>query len=129
MENTPERNTLKGATGLLRILNAFRYSFQGYKAAWQDEEAFRQIVFLSCVGIPCALFFGASFAEKMLLILPCALCIIVELLNSAIENVVDRVSLEKHTMSKKAKDMRSAAQLSAQIYLYGTWLIYLVYTW
>ncbi len=121
-----KRNELKGLTGCTRILNAVRYSMHGYKAAWQDEEAFRQIVFLSILGIPAALYFGNGFAEKILLLLPCVLCILVELLNSAIENTVDRISLEKHELSKKAKDMGSAAQLSAQIYLYATWIIYII---
>ncbi len=124
-----QRNSLKGRVGLTRIRNALQYSMQGYKAAWQDEEAFRQISILSCLGIPAGFIFGAGFVEKILLILPCIICIIVELLNSAIENVVDRISLEKHELSKKAKDMGSAAQLSAQLYLYATWLIYIIHTW
>ncbi len=124
-----QRNSFKGRVGLTRIYNALSYSLQGYKAAWQDEEAFRQISILSCIGIPAGLFLGSDFAEKMLLVLPCVLCIIVELLNSAIENVVDRVSLEKHDLSKKAKDMGSAAQLSAQLYVYGTWIVYFIHLW
>ncbi len=124
-----ERNSFKGQVGLTRICNALSYSVQGYKAAWEDEEAFRQISLLSCLGIPAGLLLGVDFAEKMLLILPCILCIIVELLNSAIENIVDRISLEKHDLSKKAKDMGSAAQFSAQLYLYGTWIVYLIHLW
>ncbi len=129
MEKKSQRNDLKGMTGFTRVLNAVHYSWQGYKAAWQDEEAFRQIIYLSLFGVPAALYFGASFVEKMLLLLPCVLCILVELLNSAIENVVDRISLEQHDLSKKAKDMGSAAQFSAQLYLYGTWVVYLIYNW
>ncbi len=122
MEN---RNNLKGRTGIARILNALKYSWEGYRYAWQDEEAFRQINILSIVAIPCGLYLGNSFSEKILLVLPCILCIIVELLNSAIENVVDRISLEKHILSKKAKDMGSAAQFIAQLFFYGTWIIFL----
>ncbi len=118
------RNSLKGLTGITRVRNAIKYSWAGYKAAWSDEEAFRQILVLAAIGIPSALFIGDGFAEKMLLILPCILCILVELLNSAIENTVDRISLEHHELAKKAKDMGSAAQFSAQIFLGFTWLIY-----
>ncbi len=124
-----ERNKHKGLTGFTRIFNALRYSVHGFRAAWQDEEAFRQIIFLSMLGVPCALYFGEDFTEKMLLLLPCVLCILVELLNSAIENVVDRISLDSHELSKKAKDMGSAAQLSAQIFLYATWVVYVLCNW
>ncbi len=129
MKKQEERNAYKGLGGIKRIINAFHYSFDGYRAAWQDEEAFRQIVFLCIIGVPAALYFGDGFAEKALLLLPCVLCILVELLNSAIENVVDRISLEKHALSKKAKDMGSAAQLSAQIFFYGTWLLFILCNW
>ncbi len=123
MEN---RNSFKGKSGLKRITNAVKYSISGYKSAWNDEEAFRQIVMICVVAIPCALYFGQGFAEKMLLIVPCILCILVELLNSAIENTVDRISLENHELSKKAKDMGSAAQFSAQMFLYATWVLYFI---
>ena len=117
---------MKGKRGLTRLLNATRYSFSGYRAAWRDEEAFRQIAILSAVGIPSAFFFGEDWGERILLALPCVLCVLVELLNSAIENIVDRVSTEWHPLSKKAKDMGSAAQFTAQVFLtvvWGSWLI------
>lgn len=99
------RNELKGKRGLVRLLNATRYSLAGYKAAWQDEEAFRQICLLA---------------------VPLVFCLLVELLNSAIENVVDRISLEWHPLAKKAKDMGSAAQFTAQLFLAAVWGGYLL---
>lgn len=115
------RNTLKGKRGLARLLNATRYSMAGYKAAWQDEEAFRQITMLAGAGLPLACWLGRDWTESVLLAVPIVLCLLVELLNSAIENVVDRVSLEWHPLAKKAKDMGSAAQFTAQLFLAAVW--------
>ena len=111
------RNELKGKRGLVRLLNATRYSLAGYKAAWQDEEAFRQICLLAVIGLPLACWLGRDWTESVLL---------VELLNSAIENVVDRISLEWHPLAKKAKDMGSAAQFTAQLFLAAVWGGYLL---
>ena len=115
------RNELKGKRGLVRLLNATRYSLAGYKAAWQDEEAFRQICLLAVIGLPLA-----CWPESVLLAVPLVLCLLVELLNSAIENVVDRISLEWHPLAKKAKDMGSAAQFTAQIFLAAVWGSYVL---
>lgn len=115
------RNELKGKRGLVRLLNATRYSLAGYKAAWQDEEAFRQICLLAVIGLPLACRLGRDWAESVLLAVPLVLCLLVELLNSAIENVVDRISLEWHPLAKKAKDMGSAAQFTAQLFLAAVW--------
>lgn len=115
------RNELKGKRGLVRLLNATRYSLAGYKAAWQDEEAFRQICLLAVIGLPLACRLGRGWAESVLLAVPLVLCLLVELLNSAIENVVDRISLEWHPLAKKAKDMGSAAQFTAQLFLAAVW--------
>ena len=115
------RNELKGKRGLVRLLNATRYSLAGYKAAWQDEEAFRQICLLAVIGLPLACWLGRDWTESVLLAVPLVLCLLVELLNSAIENVVDRISLEWHPLAKKAKDMGSAAQFTAQLFLAAVW--------
>lgn len=115
------RNELKGKRGLVRLLNATRYSLAGYKAAWQDEEAFRQICLLAVIGLPLACRLGRDWTESVLLAVPLVLCLLVELLNSAIENVVDRISLEWHPLAKKAKDMGSAAQFTAQLFLAAVW--------
>lgn len=121
-----ERNDLKGRRGLQRLWNATRYSLDGYRAAWRDEEAFRQIVLLAVAGIPLACRLGDDWSQRVLLMLPLVLCLLVELLNSAIENVVDRISLERHPLSKKAKDMGSAAQFTAQCFLVVVWLGFLL---
>lgn len=120
-----ERNALKGKHGWQRIWNACRYSFDGFQAAWQDEEAFRQILLLNVVGHPLAIFLGESWGETLLLMLVLVASLIVELLNSAIENVVDRISLDQHPLSKKAKDMGSAAQMLSQSCIVLVWGSYL----
>ena len=116
----------KGKTGLKRILNATSYSIAGFKAAFQNEAAFRQIILINVVLIPISLCLEVSRVEHALLIMVCLLAIIVELINSAIESVVDRISLERHELSKNAKDMGSAAQFVALAMIFFTWLIILL---
>ncbi|HCA5258259.1 diacylglycerol kinase [Acinetobacter baumannii] len=115
----------KGKSGLKRILNATSYSISGFKAAYQSEAAFRQIVLINLVLIPVSFFLDVTRGEHALMIIVCLFAIIVELFNSAIEAVVDRVSLEKHQLSKNAKDMGSAAQFVALSIIVATWLIIL----
>ncbi|HCA5724497.1 diacylglycerol kinase [Acinetobacter baumannii] len=115
----------KGKSGLKRILNATSYSISGFKAAYQNEAAFRQIVLINLVLIPVSFFLNVTRGEHALMIIVCLFAIIVELFNSAIEAVVDRVSLEKHQLSKNAKDMGSAAQFVALSIIVATWLIIL----
>ena len=115
----------KGKSGLKRILNATSYSISGFKAAYQNEAAFRQIVLINLVLIPVSFFLDVTRGEHALMIIVCLFAIIVELFNSAIEAVVDRVSLEKHQLSKNAKDMGSAAQFVALSVIVATWLIIL----
>ena len=105
---------LKGTKGFKRILNATGYSLAGFKAAYIHEAAFRQIVWINVVLIPITFFVDVTRVEQALMIAVCLLAIIVELFNSALEAVVDRVSLERHPLSKNAKDMGSAAQFVAQ---------------
>lgn len=121
-----QHNEMKGRTGLRRLRNAVIYSLDGYRTAWRDEEAFRQIVILLAAGIPLAFLLGRNWAETVLLVLPLVLCVIVELFNTAVENVVDRISLDMHPLSKKAKDMGSAAQFTAQLFLAFVWGGYLL---
>lgn len=118
-------SSYKGKTGIKRILNATQYSLAGFKAAFQHEAAFRQIIFINVILIPSTFFLDLSRAEQAIMIAVCLLAIIVELLNSAIEAVVDRVSLEKHQLSKNAKDMGSAAQFVALTIIFVTWMIIL----
>ncbi len=120
------RNDYKGKSGFLRLANAIKYSKNGYISAWKEEEAFRQIVLINCLSIPLALYFGEGFAEKIILLFASLVCVIVELFNSAIENSIDRISLELHPLSKKAKDMASAAQMTAQAFFYSTWILFIV---
>ena len=120
------RSPYKGTSGVQRILNATSYSLAGFKAAFQNEAAFRQIILINALLIPLSFFMPVSRVEQVLMIVVCLLAIIVELINSAIEAVVDRVSIEQHPLSKNAKDMGSAAQFVAQAIIFFTWLIILI---
>lgn len=104
-------NHHKGKTGLKRVWNAFHYSVAGLRAAFRHEDAFRQEVFLALVLIPLALFMPAGLLGKALMIGSVLLVLVVELLNSAVEATVDRISLEDHRLAKRAKDLGSAAVL------------------
>lgn len=99
----------KGKTGLSRLVNAFGYSVEGFKAAFKHEDAFRQEVFLSLILVPLGLYLGKTGVEKALLVTVILLVLIVELFNSAIEAAVDHTSLERHLLAKRAKDIGSAA--------------------
>ena len=98
-----------GYTGLTRIIKATGYSLQGFRAAWKHESAFRQEILLAAVLIPFAIWLGQNATQVALLVGTLFLVVIVELLNSAIEAVVDRVSEDHHKLSGRAKDMGSAA--------------------
>ena len=116
----------KGKTGLRRILNAVGYSWAGLAAAFKHETAFQQEVFLALVLVPLALFLGDSGSERALMIGAVLLVLIVELLNSAIEAAVDRISLEHHQLIKRAKDMGSAAVMIALINVVVIWALVLL---
>lgn len=115
------RSPYKGTSGVQRILNATSYSLAGFKAAFQNEAAFRQIILINALLIPLSFFMPVSRVEQVIMIVVCLLAIIVELINSAIEAVVDRVSIEQHPLSKNAKDMGSAAQFVALAIIALTW--------
>lgn len=112
---------LKGRRGLRRIINAAGYSARGLQAAWAHESAFRQEVALSAVMLPAALWLGTTWVERALLIGTVVLVLTVEMLNSALEAAVDRVSLDLHPLAGRAKDMGSAAVLLALLLCGGTW--------
>lgn len=97
--------------GMARIYAAFFNSMKGFKAAWLSEEAFRQEVYLLAATAPLALWLGQGPIEKALLLASILLVLIVELLNTGIEIVVDRISFERHELSGRAKDVGSAAVL------------------
>jgi diacylglycerol kinase (ATP) len=111
----------KGKTGLRRLVNAFGYSFEGFKAAFKHEEAFRQEVFFAVVLIPLAFYLGKNSIEKALMVASVLLVMIVELLNSAIEAAVDHTSTEHHALAKRAKDIGSAAVFFALSIVLVVW--------
>jgi diacylglycerol kinase (ATP) len=98
-----------GATGVRRIVAAAGYSMRGFRAAWRNEAAFRQEATLALLLLPCAFLLGRDAAEVALLLATLAFVLVTELLNSAIEAVVDRTGIEVHELSGRAKDMGSAA--------------------
>lgn len=114
-------NPHKGRTGIVRVLFATRHSAAGLAAAWQHESAFRQELVLALVMVPAACWLGTTWIERALLIGTVLLVLIVELLNSGIEAVVDRVSLDLHELSKRAKDYGSAAVMLALLLCGGVW--------
>ena len=99
----------KSKSGFKRIVGALGYSMDGFRSAWEHEAAFRQEMLLMVVGTVSALSMSISAFEKFMLIGVLVLMLIVELMNSAIEAVVDRISLDHHPLSKNAKDFGSAA--------------------
>ncbi|WP_299017019.1 diacylglycerol kinase [uncultured Photobacterium sp.] len=115
-----------GHTGLYRLYKASGYSIQGFKAAWKYESAIRQEVIMLMILIPIALIFGQSAIEKSLLIASIVLVLIVELLNAAIEAVVDRVGSEYHELSGRAKDIGSCAVLVTLILAASVWTLILL---
>jgi diacylglycerol kinase (ATP) len=117
----------KGKTGIKRLINAIGYSFSGFKAAFQNEDAFRQEVFLTIVLVPLAFYIANNSLEIVLLLFSTLLVPIVELLNSAIEATVDRISLEQHKLAKRAKDIGSAAVFLSLVNLFTVWLVIIFY--
>ena len=109
--------------GLKRILKAFTYSFDGFKSAFKSEEALRQETFLCIILFVISLLLKITYVEKLLLISSLFLIIIMELVNTAIEVVIDRISENYHILSKKAKDIGSLLVLIAFLYTIIIWLI------
>lgn len=116
----------KGKTGLRRVINAARYSLEGFAAAARHEDAFRQELLLAAVLVPLGLWLGNSGVERALLAGSVLLVLVVELLNSAIEATVDRVSLEDHRLAKRAKDLGSAAVMMSFVAVAAVWLLVLL---
>jgi diacylglycerol kinase (ATP) len=114
-------NPHKGRTGLDRVLQATRHSARGLVAAWRHECAFRQEALLALPLLPAALWLGTTWAERAVLIGSVLLVLIVELLNSGIEAAIDRISLDLHELSGRAKDYGSAAVMLALLLCGGTW--------
>lgn len=109
-----------------RVINATKYSMKGLKAAYRHEAAFRQEVWLSFVLIPLGFYLGNSAIEKILLVGSVLIVLVSELLNSAVESVVDRIGSEFHELSGRAKDIGSAAVFMAMMITGLTWLLILL---
>ena len=120
-----DESPLKGKTGIPRLINATRYSLQGIASAFRYEDAFRQEVLLAAVLIPVALVLDVGAVGKAVMIASVLLVLIVELLNSAIEAVVDRISLDRHELSKRAKDIGSAAVFLSLVNVAIVWALVL----
>ncbi len=120
-DNLQQISEFKSKSGFKRVFSAFFYSIDGIRTAWKYEHAFRQEVMIAVPGIVLALLLPVSRYEKLALIGVLLLVLVVELLNSAIEAVVDRVSLDRHSLSKNAKDLGSAAVLLTFLFALMTW--------
>jgi len=129
----PEGGTLKvmlsphkGKTGLRRLINAVGYSINGLRAAYRLEDAFRQELALAAVLIPAALLLPVTATGRALMLASVILVLIVELLNSAIEAAVDRISLDNHELAKLAKDIGSAAVMLSLACMTMVWIVVLL---
>ena len=116
----------QNAKGIKRLINACIFSVAGFKATWTHEEAFRQEVIIFVVSTPIALWLGETTIDKLLLIGSVVLLMLVELLNSAVEAVVDRVGFEHHELSGRAKDIGSAAVMMSLAWVAVTWTLILI---
>jgi len=110
-----------GKTGMARLIKATTYSWKGIRAAFRHEAAFRQELLLVLVLFPASFWVARSMIEWVLLVIPLLLVLVVELLNSAIESVVDRISDQAHVLSGQAKDMGSAAVLFSLLIIVAAW--------
>jgi len=125
MDPQPGVSEFKSKTGIRRIFKACSYSLQGLRSAFRTEHAFRQELMLAAPAALVALLLPVPALHKLALIGVLMLVLIVELINSAIEAVVDRVSLERHPLSKNAKDFGSAAVMIALMLALATWAVIL----
>jgi diacylglycerol kinase (ATP) len=119
-------NQHKGRTGLDRVLRATGYSLNGIKLAYSGESAFRQETWLALLMLPASFWLGRNWLEVAALAGTVWLVLIVELLNSSVEAVVDRVSFELHDLSKRAKDVASAAVFMSLVLCAGVWIAALI---
>lgn len=120
------KSPYKGKTGINRLINAFKYSVAGTLAAFKHEDAFRQEVMLAIILFPVALYYGETPLDQALMISSLLFIIVVELLNSAVEATVDRISVKHHKLAKRAKDIGSAAVFFSLINAAIIWFLILV---
>ena len=121
----PEESPFKGKRGLVRVVHAFFNSLAGLADAWRHESAFRQEILLAAVLIPIACYVPVTNVERALLIGSVLLVLIVELLNSSVEAAIDRISFDHHSLSKRAKDIGSAAVFVALLLMGLVWALIL----
>jgi diacylglycerol kinase (ATP) len=121
-----QESPFKGKTGVQRLWNALGYSLQGIASAFRHEDAFRQECLLAAVLVPTALLLPVGGAEKALMVGVVLLVLVVELLNSAVEAAVDRISMEDHLLAKRAKDFGSAAVFLSLINVAVVWALILL---
>jgi diacylglycerol kinase (ATP) len=122
-DNDQPLSAFKSKSGLKRIVSAFFYSIEGFKSACRNEHAFRQELMVAVPGAIAALLLPVSPIEKLMLIGVLMMVLMIELINSAIEAVVDRISLERHPLAKNAKDYGSAAVFLAVSLAAATWAV------
>lgn len=113
--------TKPDATGLKKLYNSTVYSWQGLRAAWKNEEAFRLELALALLFLPLAFVVGDGLVHQLLLALMCGLVVLAELVNTAIESVVDRIGSEPHPLSGQAKDLGSAIVLITLLLFWVIW--------
>ncbi len=117
----------KGTTGPVRLSRAFSSTWRGFRAAWREEEAFRQECLLAFLVVPLGLWLGESGVERALLVGPMFIVLAIELVNSAVEATVDRIGVERHPLSAIAKELGSAAVFVAFLLLGLNWLMVLAW--
>ncbi|APV50083.1 diacylglycerol kinase [Betaproteobacteria bacterium GR16-43] len=125
-ETEAAESPFKGKTGVARIIQATFNSFAGLADAWRHESAFRQEVLMALVLIPLALVLPLERVEKGLLVAVVLLVLVVELLNSSVEAAIDRISFDHHNLSKRAKDIGSAAVFVSLFLMSITWYLILM---
>ena len=129
MESEPTDPSTHKNTGIKRILKAFSYSMEGIGSALKHEAAFREEAILACILIPVSLFLNVSVVEHLILVLSIFLVLMMELINSAIEAVVDDISLQKRPLAKRAKDIGSAAVFISLLNCFICWACVIVMNW
>ena len=120
-------NPQKSRKGLSRVWHAAGYSLAGLRAAWKEAAAFRQEAIAAMLLIPAAFWLGRSWVETAMLAGSVMLVLMVELLNTGIEAAIDRIGPEWHELSKRAKDMGSAAVMLSLLLCAGTWALAIFY--
>ena len=123
VEAAGDRMSKPGRKGLNRLIDATRYSWKGFKAAWMHEEAFRLETTLALGFVPLAFLIGQDLAHKIALVITCGLVILAEVINTAIESIVDRIGPEHDPLSGQAKDLGSAAVFVTLALFLVVWLI------